>query len=161
MTVKLRGAATQFEQVAKPGFFRIWCGLHQLDQYLKSFFKTTMDEQFYSWLTGFISYLCRQHTLITKVETRQPEVADTRWESMSKLLYSIFIGILLWTNLILIRYRKRPPLLSGFKDVGPLTEEAADNFDPCLAVLSEDRKYWIQLSDATAVLEDLGTFVID
>ncbi|KAI9915441.1 hypothetical protein PsorP6_007796 [Peronosclerospora sorghi] len=47
------------------------------------------------------------------------------------------------------------------KAVGPFTEEAADNLDHCLAVLSEDRKYSIQLSDATAILEDLGTFVID
>ncbi|KAI9907255.1 hypothetical protein PsorP6_016695 [Peronosclerospora sorghi] len=134
MTGKIRGAATRFEQVSKPGFFRIWCGLHQLDLCLQSFFKATMDEQFYSWLNCLISYLRRQQTLITKMKTKAPKVADTRWESMSKVLYSA---------------------------VGTLNEESEGNLSPCLAVLSEDRKYSIQLSDATAVLEDLGTFVID
>ncbi|KAI9913278.1 hypothetical protein PsorP6_005225 [Peronosclerospora sorghi] len=50
---------------------------------------------------------------------------------------------------------------SWFKSVEPLIEEAADNLDPCLIVPSEDRKYSIQLSDATAVLEDFVTLVID
>ncbi|KAI9915434.1 hypothetical protein PsorP6_007243 [Peronosclerospora sorghi] len=67
------------------------------------FFKAIMDEQFYSWLTGLISYLRIQQTLITKMKTKAPKVADTRWESMSKVLYSIFIDILLWTNFILVR----------------------------------------------------------
>jgi hypothetical protein len=41
MTGRVSGVATRFEQVAKPGFFRIWCGLHQLDLVLQAFFKTS------------------------------------------------------------------------------------------------------------------------
>ena len=31
MTGRIQGVATRFKQAALPGFFRIWCGLHQLD----------------------------------------------------------------------------------------------------------------------------------
>ena len=35
MTGRAQGVATRFERVADPGFFRLWCGLHQLDIVLK------------------------------------------------------------------------------------------------------------------------------
>ena len=31
MTGRIQGVATRFDQAALPGFFRIWCGLHQID----------------------------------------------------------------------------------------------------------------------------------
>jgi hypothetical protein len=78
----------------EPGFFRLWCGLHQLDIILQAFFKDIMDEQFYSMLTGLISYLRRQQNLINDINTKAKKVADTRWESMSKvsLLYPTLIN---------------------------------------------------------------------
>ena len=84
MTGRVQGAAsTRFEQVVKPGFFRRWCSLHQLDIVLQGFFKAIMDNEFYSLLTGLISYLLRQLTLINEMNTKAQKVADTRWESMS------------------------------------------------------------------------------
>ena len=38
MTGYIQGVATRFEQAALPGFFRIWCGLHQLDLVLQQFY---------------------------------------------------------------------------------------------------------------------------
>jgi hypothetical protein len=58
------GVATRFERVAKPVFFRIWCGMHQLDLVLQAFFYHLIDEEFYSQMTGLISYIRRQHSLI-------------------------------------------------------------------------------------------------
>ena len=46
MTGRVHGVATRFEQVAKPGFFRLWCGLHQLDIVLQAFFKAMMNDEF-------------------------------------------------------------------------------------------------------------------
>ena len=85
MTGRVQGFATLFEQVAKPGFFRLWCGLHQLDIVLQAFYKAIMNEEFYSLLTGLISYLRRQQNLINDMKTKAKKVADTRWESMSNV----------------------------------------------------------------------------
>ena len=85
MTGRVQGVATRFEQVAKPGFFRLWCGLHQLDIVLQAFFKAIMNEEFYTLLTGLISYLRRQQNLINDMKTKAKKVADTRWESMSNV----------------------------------------------------------------------------
>ena len=85
MTGRIQGVATRFDQAALPGFFRIWCGLHQLDLKLQSFFVSLMGEQFYSSLTSLIAYLRRQKNLIKDINTKTPTVSDTCWESMSTL----------------------------------------------------------------------------
>ena len=98
MTGRLQGVATRFEQVAKPGFFRLWCGLHQLDIVLQHFFLKLMTDTFYGQLTALISYLRRQQNLISEMRTKAPKVADTRWESMSKV--SIRIGLVCIANYV-------------------------------------------------------------
>lgn len=99
MTGKVQGVATRFERITKPGFFRLWCGLHQLDIALQRFFKGLMDGDFYDKLTGVISYLRRQQNLIKEMKTKAQKVADTRWESMSK----VSLGYLLvWSRDIMI-----------------------------------------------------------
>ena len=85
MTGHIQGVATRFEQAALPGFFRIWCGLHQLDLVLQQFYTELMDKSFYGILTNLISYLRRQFNLIAEMKTKAKTVADTRWESMSKV----------------------------------------------------------------------------
>ena len=87
MTGRVQGVATRFEEVCKPGFFRIWCGLHQLDLKLQLFYKNLMNEIFYALLTGLIAYLRRQQNLISEMNTKARMVADTRWEPMSKVSY--------------------------------------------------------------------------
>jgi hypothetical protein len=52
---------------------------------LQKFYQELMDEQFYSSLTGLISYLRRQQNLIAEMKTQAPKVADTHWEFMSKV----------------------------------------------------------------------------
>ena len=85
MTGHVQGVATRFEQAPLPGFFRIWCGLHQLDLVLQQFYAALMDKSFYGILTNPISYLQQQFNLIAKMKTKAKTVADTRWESMSKV----------------------------------------------------------------------------
>ncbi|PTQ41741.1 hypothetical protein MARPO_0033s0135, partial [Marchantia polymorpha] len=61
------------------------CGLHQLDLKLRSFYEELMDEQFVSMLTALIGYLHRQQNLINDMATKCCTLAETRWESMSKV----------------------------------------------------------------------------
>ena len=55
MTGHIQGVATRFEQAALPGYFRILCGLHQLDLVLQQFYTALMDKSFYGILTNLIS----------------------------------------------------------------------------------------------------------
>ena len=72
------GVATRFEQAALPGFFRIWCGLHELDLVLPQFYTELMDKSFYDILTNLISYLQRQFNLIAEMKTKAKTIADTQ-----------------------------------------------------------------------------------
>lgn len=85
MTGQVKGVATQFLSVTKPGFIRVWCGLHQLDLVMQDAFKTIMNSEFYAFLVGLIGYLRRQQNLIAQMKTKVPLLADTRWESMGKV----------------------------------------------------------------------------
>jgi hypothetical protein len=85
MTGHIQGVATRFEQAALPGCFRIWCGLHQLDLVLQQFYNELMNKSFYGILTNLISYLRHQFKLIAEMKTKAKTVADTQWESMSKV----------------------------------------------------------------------------
>lgn len=89
MTGKVKGVATLFEKAAEEGFFRLWCGLHQLDLCLQRFFKSLLDEKFYVTITGLIGYLRRQVNLRTEMDTTCPIVSSTRWESMSRVSFTI------------------------------------------------------------------------
>jgi hypothetical protein len=52
------GVATRFERVAKPRFFRIWCGMHQLDLVMQAFFFNIwlMRSFINGWLVSFHIY---------------------------------------------------------------------------------------------------------
>jgi len=77
MTRRFQCVATHFDQAALPEFFRIWCGLHQLEIKLQHYFVSLMGEQFYSSLTSLIMYLRRQQKLIKDMKTKAPIIADT------------------------------------------------------------------------------------
>ena len=85
ITGHIQGVSTRFEQAVLPGYSRIWCGLHQLDLVLQQFYTTLMDKSFYGILTNLISYLWWQFNLIAEMKTKAKPVADTWWESMSKV----------------------------------------------------------------------------
>lgn len=78
------GLATRFEQEALAGLIRIWCGGHQLDLQMQEFFKTLLDDMFYSTLTAFIGYLRRQQNLISDMKSQAKKLQDTRWQSMHR-----------------------------------------------------------------------------
>ena len=95
MTGCIQGVVTRFEHACKPGFFGIWCGLHLLNLKLQLFYKELLiiedddacenEKGFYSILTGLIAYLQRQQSLIAEMKTTCRTLANTCWESMSKV----------------------------------------------------------------------------
>ena len=85
MTGHIQWVATRFEQAALPGFFRIWCGLYQLHLVLQLFYTELMNKSFYGILTNLISYLQWEFNLIAEMKTKAKIIADTEWESMSKV----------------------------------------------------------------------------
>ena len=69
MTGHIQGVATRFALAVLPGYFRIWCGLHQLDLALQQFYTALMVKSFYGILTNLISYLQQQCNLIVEMKT--------------------------------------------------------------------------------------------
>jgi hypothetical protein len=88
MTGRIRGLVTRLQQVAVPsGFYRVWCPLHQLEIILGAVWTELDCGEYYRILTGIISHLGRQQTLIDEMEAACPLVALTRWSSMHKVSY--------------------------------------------------------------------------
>jgi hypothetical protein len=65
---------------------RVWCGLHQLDLAAQSGYERLCDGDFLGTLRPLIGHLRRQHNLKGRMNTTCPQVAATRWLSMSKVL---------------------------------------------------------------------------
>jgi hypothetical protein len=65
---------------------RVWCGLHQLDLAAQSGYERLCDGDFLGTLRPLIGHLRRQHSLKGRMNTTCPQVAATRWLSMSKVL---------------------------------------------------------------------------
>lgn len=65
---------------------RVWCGLHQLDLAAQSGYERLCDGDFLGTLRPLIGHLRRQHKLKGRMNTTCPQVAATRWLSMSKVL---------------------------------------------------------------------------
>eukprot|EP00957_Ditylum_brightwellii_P178197 13572954-Ditylum_brightwellii.AAC.1 len=75
---------TRFERAAKPGFFQVWCGGHQFELVLQSWYTVFGNDKFYRELTSVIGYLYQQQNLISDMKTMCLKLADTYWESMKK-----------------------------------------------------------------------------
>ena len=84
MTGRHQGVMTRIQQVAKPGFMRVWCGAHQLDLCMQSFY-LAIPEAFYSTLTSLVAYLRRQQNFISDERSQCPLICDTRWLNMIKV----------------------------------------------------------------------------
>ena len=80
------GMVTQIQQVAKPGFYHIWCAAHQLDLIMQDRFKSMFDETFVNVSQVIIGYLRQQKNLIQKMKATCPCFIDTRWLSMGCVL---------------------------------------------------------------------------
>lgn len=85
MTGNQRGVVTRLENDAFPGFYKVWCALHQLDLRVQSCVTKYYNDEYYSSLTGVIGYLRRQYNLIEEMNSKCPKVADTRWLSLGKV----------------------------------------------------------------------------
>lgn len=82
MTGRIRGVATRLEaSVPAKKLVRAWCALHQLDLVMQRVHKSSSDEEFLSTVTSMTGHLRRQSTLILKMGSTCPLVADTRWLS--------------------------------------------------------------------------------
>ena len=57
ITGRISVVLTRFQNIAKPGFIRIWCGSHQLEIVLQSAYSKFGNEPFYTQLMDLISYL--------------------------------------------------------------------------------------------------------
>ena len=84
MTGRHQGVITRLQRVSKPGFMRVWCGAHQLDLSMQSFYFAIPDT-FYSTFTSIVSYLRRQQNFISDERSQCPLICDTRWLNMIKV----------------------------------------------------------------------------
>ena len=174
MTGRIQGAATCFEQAALPGFFRIWCGLHQLDLKLQSFFVSLMGEHFYSSLMSLIAYLRRQKNLIKDMNTKTPTVSDTRWESMSTVsgcFKSNRVGVLAYLDLKKPSVAPSPSWWIVIMFIHKISAEATitfRNLEGLTTIVSQQREglrhlhgVYAQLFNASGPLSDEDADVVD
>lgn len=82
MTGRYQGVVTRFEQLALPGFFRIWCAAHQLDLAVQFVMSRVIKDSFRDPLVGLIGYLRRQINLRAEMGTTCPALSTTRWMSL-------------------------------------------------------------------------------
>jgi hypothetical protein len=85
MTGKISGAVTQLALGTLPGFFRVWCAAQQLDLVIQKVMSKILSENFYQTLTGLISHLRRQQSLIMEMRSTCPTVASKRWLSLGRV----------------------------------------------------------------------------
>jgi hypothetical protein len=82
MTGKFQGVVTRLNEVStNPKFYRIWCGLHQLDLVLKRAYKGLRDNEVVDILKKFIAHLRQQQTLINDMRVECPQLT-THWLCM-------------------------------------------------------------------------------
>ena len=67
MTGRISGVVMRFQNVAKTGFIRIWCGAHKLDIVLQSAYRKLGNKVFCNQLTDLISYLRRQQKFVSAI----------------------------------------------------------------------------------------------
>ncbi|KAI2514226.1 hypothetical protein MHU86_119 [Fragilaria crotonensis] len=86
MTGQYRGVASRFGNAALPGFYRVWCALHQLDLVLQRLYNSLCDDSFVGTVTSMTGHLRRQFNLIAEMGSKCPRFVNTRWMSMSKVI---------------------------------------------------------------------------
>ncbi|CEP03984.1 hypothetical protein PBRA_009564 [Plasmodiophora brassicae] len=81
MTGHVSGVVTHLSQVAKPGFIRVWCALHQIDLVMQAAYTLLYSGAFFSTLTKMIAYL-HQPSVSVRLGKACPSLSKTRWASM-------------------------------------------------------------------------------
>lgn len=82
MVGRVSGVVTRIQNVCADGFYRVWCGAHQLDLAVQAVFEEHVKDNFQDPLHRLISYLRRQTNLIARMCSQCPTVATTRWLSL-------------------------------------------------------------------------------
>jgi hypothetical protein len=86
MTGQYCGVASRFGNAALPGFYRVWCALHQLDLVLQRLYNSLCDDSFVGTVSLMTGHLRRQFNLIAEMGSKCPRFVNTRWMSMSKVI---------------------------------------------------------------------------
>ena len=84
MTGRRQGVITRIQRISKPGFMQVWCGAHQLDLCMQSFYLSTLDI-FYSTFTSMVAYLRRHQKFISNERSQCPLICDTHCLNMIKV----------------------------------------------------------------------------
>jgi hypothetical protein len=72
MAGQYRGVASRLGNVALPGFYQVWCALHQLDLVLQRLYNAWCN------VTSLTGHLRRQFNLIT-MGSKCPQFVNTCW----------------------------------------------------------------------------------
>ena len=85
MTGHLHGVVTRFDkECSNTKFYRVWCGLHQLDLVLKAAYTELWDNEVVDIMKKFIQHLRQQYGLIAEMQATCPQLT-TRWLVMGKV----------------------------------------------------------------------------
>ena len=90
MTGRIRGISTRIRTEVAPGYYQIWCPLHQIDLVMQKCFEALLNGAFVTMMTGFVAYLRRQQTLIAEMNVTCPFLIRTRWTCMDTTCQFIF-----------------------------------------------------------------------
>ena len=83
---RVQGVLTRLDEVCLKGFYRIWCGSHQLELVVKAAFSRMLNGTFVDQTHRITGYLRRQINLKSEMKTQCPKLVSTRWLSMERLL---------------------------------------------------------------------------
>jgi len=79
MTGQFQGVVTRLDnESANAKFYRVWCGLHQLDLVLKHAYKDLWENEVVGIMKKFIAHLRLQQGLIIEMQATCPQLS-TRW----------------------------------------------------------------------------------
>ena len=79
MTEHLQGVVTRIARESlNTKFYRVWCGLHQLDLVLKYAYTELYDNEVVEIIKSFIQHLRQQSELITQIKATYSQLT-TRW----------------------------------------------------------------------------------
>ena len=81
----LQGVVTRIaKESANSKFYRVWCGLHQLDLVLKHAYTELWDNEVVDIMKKFIAHLRQQSGLISEMQATCPQLT-TYWLTMSNV----------------------------------------------------------------------------
>ena len=85
MIGRIQGVVTHIaKESATDKFYRVWCGLHQLDLVLKHAYTELWDNEVVDIMKKFIAHLRQQSGLISAMQATCPQLT-TRWLAMSNV----------------------------------------------------------------------------